>query len=680
METLLHIKTMPPWKPGTLFSEEGLQAAKEYFFQTHAQNAQLIDEGRQATGIMKSLSRRKMERDFGEDFKMYTGSTLGDDSASTVSHGIRGDMNRMLEVIYKKIKPQEPIVSPLQEDLVILSHPLGALEVVFSMVYFYTSLLKRHASVAGNRRKVLKALMDEEFFKWLWRMCMAFFLSVDRNKFNFHNNIHSSGLEFIPVAKQRVSTVDKIVEIGQFLLGPTISDSHLRFPMCFYFGTYLQYIQYFSLSHLDDKRAEAVLKDLQSVKPDEGFLDIMIASAYLMEKKGAGGQSFREVSNDEDEDGLGVEGRIPEDEMDFLAQFRFFSAGNVVNATKKFLPQGAAPGEQPRSMMVTLLLLRLLPLAARMALLSRIPAPILSVMLTRMGHGADEMTLMIGSNIREEIELRKQKGETYALPGYAKGQKAGVTTTSSRKPAGRTESGGAGRMTGGDSQATGQPQAEPQDDQTPATETPAEGANKPAVEVKTEAPQNRREEDKGDAYQPSVDQLMDERVIIRWRVSGMRVEVQSISPRDMDYLAGPDPRFLGPLVLFAIHTSQVFRIPPENVTKEVVDKILATILSRSPKGVNPRLHHDIRNAMVQIKLSPKKFMETLLDKSQGLLRGANNPGVLADPIQSLSEKLGEKVLDFLKNPGDSAFGVVRQGLSPQEKHAASVLYRISRLP
>ena len=67
----------PPWEPQDILTEDALRAAQEYWFQTHATHSRLIGEGRAAVGFMKSHVRRKLEREMGEDFKMYTGSTIG---------------------------------------------------------------------------------------------------------------------------------------------------------------------------------------------------------------------------------------------------------------------------------------------------------------------------------------------------------------------------------------------------------------------------------------------------------------------------------------------------------------------------------------------------------------------------------------------------------------------------
>ena len=73
METINVAAPLPPWNSSEFFSEIGLKEAQEYFFQTHATHARMIAEGHGAQGYMKTFTRRKLSKEIGEDFKMYTG-------------------------------------------------------------------------------------------------------------------------------------------------------------------------------------------------------------------------------------------------------------------------------------------------------------------------------------------------------------------------------------------------------------------------------------------------------------------------------------------------------------------------------------------------------------------------------------------------------------------------------
>ncbi|MDH4225634.1 MAG: hypothetical protein OEW12_08310, partial [Deltaproteobacteria bacterium] len=567
---------LPPWEPPGFDSEEGLAAAQEYFYNTHATNARMIAEGRQAKGFMKSYLRKKLEKSIGEDFKMYTGTDLGAEGGEVESLGIRGELNHMLETVYRKINPYDPISSPIQEDMAILAHPFGALETCFCMVNYYTSLLKKYATLAGNRRKVLKSVLEEELFKWVWRMVNGFFLSKDPSKLNFHNVIHSGGLEYIPLEKQRLSTPEKLMDIGQFLLGKAMSESHLRFPILFYFETYLYYLQYIVLCASNDNYAEAVLKKLAARKPEDPVSDLLEATEYLLEMKGNSGEGFGDVLANEAHD---MEKFIPPPEIEFLSQFRVFSQESVMSSLRRFIPVPSNnPSEPPKNLAVLLLALRALPFASRAMVLEKIPGPFLSMILNRLSHaGDDDACHQLANHVREEIEVRKKRGETYSLPTFMRGGKTVVTTSrpapvqaapsvpgqdhfldlakrqaelAMGKPGGAVaQPGGGGNPAGG-----GQPAAPP--DQSAGQPGGGGASGGVATEVGTGKPLMER---RHDGPIPPGDKLMLERVIVDWKVQITGLQVTSISPADMDFLVGPDPRFIGPLVLFAIQTSQVFQ-------------------------------------------------------------------------------------------------------------------------
>ena len=234
----------PPWEPQDILTEDALRAAQEYWFQTHATHSRLIAEGRAAVGFMKSHVRRKLEREMGEDFKMYTGTSIGEAAGeNTESLGIRGELNGILKHIYTRIAPNQPIASPIQEDLTIVKHPNGALEVCYALVCHYGALLKKYASLAGKHRKVLKAVMEEELFKWIWRLTIGFVMSPQEDRAAIEDAHLSAGLNCVPLEQQHASVGQKIHEIGMFLLGTIMQDSHLRVPLCHYYVLYLRRLQ-----------------------------------------------------------------------------------------------------------------------------------------------------------------------------------------------------------------------------------------------------------------------------------------------------------------------------------------------------------------------------------------------------------------------------------------------------
>ncbi|MEE8396949.1 MAG: hypothetical protein V3S29_12900, partial [bacterium] len=326
-----------PWEFPEILSEEGLRQAREYFFQTHGKNSQMIAEGRSATGFANSLVRRRLSKELGDDYKMYTGEDVGSSKGDAEeSKGIRGELNALLRSIYEKVAPQTPVTSPIQEDLAILSHPVGALEVCFGMISFYNDLLKKYASFAANRRQVLKSVIDEELFKWIWRLYYAFALS-DRSKTpTFRENIPSSGLNFIPLEKQRLPTSDKVYEIGIFLLGSGLAGSHLRFSIAYYFVCYLRLVQFRLLPAIDRALLDGIFEAARSRKEDSPTEEILVAIDALMNAKGTSMESFDDILKDEE---TVAQQTLPEPENLFLSQVQDFSNHNLPESLKKFLPQ-----------------------------------------------------------------------------------------------------------------------------------------------------------------------------------------------------------------------------------------------------------------------------------------------------------------------------------------------------
>ena len=677
-----HIPT--PWEPEGLFTEENLRAAQEYFYQTHATNARLITEGRQAKGFMKSYTRHKLEKSMGEDFKMYTGTHVGDEDAEA-SLGIRGDMNTMLEVIYRKINPYQPITSPVQEDLVILTHPFGGLEVCYSMVFFYTDLMKKYVTLVGNRRKVLKSILDEEYFKWLWRTCMHYFLSEDATKINFHNNIHSGGLPYIPAAEQRNSTVEKIQEIGHFLLGQAMSESQLRFSMAFYYVSLLQHIHYMVLSKTAGGYAENAYKMMVNYKEDAPSSDILVTIDHLLHMKGNSGDSFDDILQNEDE---GMEKYIPAPEIEFISQFRPYDHHNAVYSVSKLIPTSINrdEGGSPTTLMPLLLALRVLPFTARTHVIQKIPGPFLSMMVNRLGVGGDDdRSVHLSNHLKEEIDVRRKSGETYSIATFGK---AKAVTTTVRPPAGSSYKPAASPSVypaqrppappiDADRELTPVAKAPPPPvtEEPPADKVPAAQPEPPTVPGVAPKP-DAASATSGPISLPILAGLLDERIVVRWRMRGNGVEADSTSLKEFMRMVGTEPRHLAPIVLLAIQTGQVFMVPPEKVSRDLLENLLHRLRELAPKGSAPRLSADQREHLVKEKLLPRIFPEKVmaLAKAQSLGLGRHR-----EAAESLNRKLGGKFESFVRQPGQPEFRAFLSTLSVPEKLALTILHRVSRL-
>lgn len=671
----------PPWEPQDILTEDALRAAQEYWFQTHATHSRLIAEGRAAVGFMKSHVRRKLEREMGEDFKMYTGSNIGTAQESAEdSAGIRGELNRILEVIYRRISPTRPIQSPIQEDLTILSHPLGGLEVCYAVTFFYNTLMQRYATLAGNRRKVLKSILDEEMFKWIWRLTISTLLSKDDGKFNFAESLLSTGMNSIPLDMQRVTSARKVLEVGQFLLGKALAESHLRFPLVFYFNTYCRYLQYGLLSTATPQNCDSLYKTMIERKPDDAVSDVIVAIDQLMNTTGNSGQSFEDILKNED---LEVDKYIPPGEIEFIGQFREFSRSNLGSSLKKIMPKGKPePGvDAAVSLMPLLLMLRTLPYSLRKKVLEKVPGPVLSLFINRLGHGKpDEVSRVMVEDIRLAIDLRTKGGEQYSLVSQSAGRKSGMTTIKSAPQAAsaKAKSAADGAAEGVAAEAKPAPAAAEPAERAPARE-PSPAAETPPAEARpAEAPAGKRDAVQALWATSGGGDVLDLPVVFDWRVNEDRVTLDTLTVRELLGIAGPEARILFQLIKFALQTGQVFRVPPDKVSKATMEKLIARVIQQAPGDLAPALSKEERISILEAgkNLSSKKFLAALVEKVQ---QPGSGGGALDNVVASLSGKLGAQLQAFLSDPRQEGFREVIQGLSPEEKYAVFILNRVSRL-
>jgi hypothetical protein len=640
----------PPWEPQDIFTEDALRAAQEYWFQTHATNSRMIAEGRAATGFMKSHIRRKLEREMGEDFKMYTGQQIGTGAdSSEESAGIRGELNQLLEWAHAKVAPGKAISSPLQEDVTILAHPLGGLEVCFAMVHYYTSLMQRYATLAGNRRKVLKSILDEELFKWVWRATIAFLLSKDKRKFDLSQSFLSTGLKFIPPDRQRATSAEKVLDIGLFLIGKLISESHLRFPLIFYFNTYCRYLQFSLLSQYPPQQCETLYNTIVGRKRGDGCSDAIIAIDEVMNTTGTSGQSFEDILKDED---LEVEKYIPPGEIEFIGQYREFTRQNLGSSLKRLMPKSTKPGvDGAASLMSLLLILRTLPAHLRSRVLEKVPGPMLNLFANRVGNGPqDDVARTLVGQIKEMIDTRAKSGEQYTLIRQEQRVVSGVKTV--RPPAG----------------AATEAAASPTRDAAPVAAAAA-APEAPAPRAAAPQPRAASAADSGSA---------DEPLIVGWRVDAGKLIVEALSARDLMRLTGPEVRALVQFVKFALQTGQLFRVPPGNISKETMEGLIGKLMKSAPGDSAPALSKEERLAILEAgkNQSAKQFLATLVKK---LRKPAQPSGSLQPALNALSGKLGPRLPSFLANPGGDGFKEVVQGLSAEERQAVSMLARVSKI-
>jgi hypothetical protein len=660
----------PPWEPQAFFAEDALRAAQEYWFQTHGTHSRLIAEGRSAVGFMKSHLRRKLEREMGEDFKMYTGQAIGESQERAAeSAGIRGELNQMLEVVYNKIAHGKPLQSPIQEDLTILSHPLGGLEVCYALVFFYTTLMQRYATLAGNRRKVLKSILDEELFKWVWRTTVALFMSPDPKKIDLSQSMLSTGIRQIPPDRQRATSAEKVLEIGQFMMAKMLSESHLRFPLVFYFNAFCRRIQFSLLSRYTPQQCESIYHNIVARKRGDGVSDVIVAIDELMNTTGNSGQSFEDILKDEDAE---VEKYIPPAEIEFISQFREFTRNNLGGSLKRLLPQNRpTAGEGAASLMPVMLILRTLPFYLRKLLLEKIPGPMLNLFLNRLGHGGDDVSSGLATQIRETIQARSKSGETYTLirQDARRTPIAGASPASTRpaQPAPSESASPEARS----ASAAG---AELKEESAPVGATPGIGRLPGATGAAAPAPPRPG----GTAGSEAAEEPFDQPVIVDWRIDAGELAVETITARDLMQLAGPEARLFFQLVKFALQTGQVFRVAPEKVSKELMEGLIVRLIKQGSSGPEPLLSKEERLALLEAgkNLSAKQVLAALVKRIQ---RPARPAGTLQQIAASLSGKLGGRLEAFLSNPGQEGFRDVVQNLNSEERSAVNVLTRVARV-
>lgn len=667
-------KSKPPWDNPHYFTDAGLRDAQEYFFQTHAKNSRLIAEGRSAQGVLKSNVRRKLNKEMGEDFKMYTGGSIGADQKAEDSKGIRGELNELLETVYIRIAPGKPIESPIQEDVTIISHPLGAMEVVFNMSCFYTTLQGRYASLASDRRKVLKSVLDEELFKWVWRMFYALALAEPDQKPDFDSKISSSGSSRVPLEKQQFNSFQKLVEIGTFLLGTSLAQSHLRFPLCYYYVSFLRQIQYRLLPTSDRKQLDAIYSAMRTRKADDPFEDVLTAIDFLMNTKGNSMHSFDDVLGDDES---AASKFMPVGEIEFISGIQEFSDARFADSMKKYVPKVSKTelleGEGV-SMMPLLFLTRTLPFPVTQKILEGLPGPFLSLVRNRLAFGGDDdVTKVILDRVDEMVGERQKKGESYTITSVGKG---GTTRTLSED---LSPAAGGKPKAAADQPADAAPAAkrvEPRKstaadrppDAEPAQAASAEEAQKPAAAA--EAP--------GQAG--GIAQILRERLIVSWWADKGSLKVVTVAPSEILELVGTDVRFIVPWILFAVRSGQVIRIPPDKLSRELMERILKSMLKGSTVARDARLSTEQRQELFQGNKGkpPHRVLLELVEKHQIGSMDPAQAGTFSRAIGNLMQKLGGSFTDFINNPMLEQHRDVARQLSEEEKMAVGVLNKVAR--
>ena len=681
----------PPWEHPQFLTEEGLRAAQEYYFQTHATQSQLIAQGRTAQGMAKSFLRRKLTREMGEDYKLYTGQSIGESSApeDMASLGIRGELNALLKHIFTRIAPTQAITSPTQEDVTILKHPHGALEVLYAMVFYYNSLLRQYASLATNRRKVLKSIMDEELFKWVWRMVIGFMMEPEESKLDLEPAFFSAGLAFIPTEQQRVPLGSKLYEVGMFLLSKTQQESHLRLPLCHYYTIYLHQMQTLLALHTGRQELDDVYSQVARRVEGEPVEHPLVAIDALFNGKGSSMESFDDVLRDQAQ----LAQYIPEAEFAFINQFEDFGNPQRLGATvKRLLPDARREQVegQESSLMPLLLTLRVMPLAVRGPVLQVLPVPLLNILRNRINNSPRDV---VATELAEAIHdaMNARRGEAYTVHGPAGQSKAAVASSVRVAPAGGKLGAGEDAAPSAAAAHAAARRAAAAEQQAAAREAAAKQAARGDAPADPAAPKPAPREPAAPKPPPAADReaappreaaartaYLDEPTLLAWRLEGQRLSGISLSARELFTLVGADARFLVAWVVFTLRTGQVFGLAPDRISKERVEQIVQAL--RRQAGDRPGIvTPEQLSAVVQQAQggAPVKLLLGLA-RTVGMQRYLHLPDGLAPALGSLVPKFGARLLDFLRNPNDDAFREQRAGLTGEERQALLVLQRVAR--
>lgn len=684
METSDGKRLAPPWEFPDLNTEEGMRIAQEYFFQTHATHARMIAEARNAHGVSKSFIRRKLTREMGDDFKMYTGSNVGDEDAAEASKGIRGELNDIIRHIYTKISPQKPPTSPAHEDATILRHPQGALEVCYAMVVYFKILHRNYASLASNKRLVLKSVMDEELFKWVWRMTVNYPLCDQDFRINIIDENLLGGMSRIPREMQVSPRPQKLMDVGMYLLSNFMKESHLRFPLGFYFVTYLRMVQSNLLSYGGTDEVDSIYDLITRRLMDDPVDEVLVAIDVLMNRNGDSLDSFDEVLQDEERD---MHNFIPNMEIDFIRQYdEYVDPRRIAGVLKRIIPDVRQEVQEggSHSMMPLLLLLRILPSAPLDLVLYKLPGPILVMIRNRIINGqVDEVSKTLLERIDEMMEVRKKRGETYNIsssPSRApafQGQMSTARPASSRSGASPASVHPPSAASPSPAAPSGAPGA---GGAAPSTQADATAARADATAAQADATATQAGPTPDTAFIPTTsDNIVNERLILAWRAKGNRVEVITISPWEIYTMVGKELRFIMPWVVIALKTGQIYNMPSSDITKEVVEKLLNELMGLMPDELDPQLNEAQIKAFIQQAkgASATRFLQMVVKVGKAYINSLDS-GSIGPTLDGLGDKLGANLASFLKDPGHMEYRDYLVEMTPREKNTISMLQKIVR--
>jgi hypothetical protein len=137
-----------------------------------------------------------------------------------------------------------------------------------------------------------------------------------------------------------------------------------------------------------------------------------------------------------------------------------------------------------------------------------------------------------------------------------------------------------------------------------------------------------------------------------------------------------------PWVLFAIKSGQVIKLPPDKISKEILERLLKAMMKGTENPREARLTGDERQQLYRGSKGkpPNRFLLELVEKYQVGTTDLSEAGTLAGGIVSLADKMGGKLTDFVNNPTQESYAKIAKELSAAEKNALTVLNKVARAP
>lgn len=133
--------------------------------------------------------------------------------------------------------------------------------------------------------------------------------------------------------------------------------------------------------------------------------------------------------------------------------------------------------------------------------------------------------------------------------------------------------------------------------------------------------------------------------------------------------------------MFSLQSGQVFRLPPDKISRDTVQKILKTLSDAASSVKDPPVSKEERQQIhEQLKgLPPGKILEQIC-QAFGIGRsGLSEAGPTGGSITRLTNRLGSQIEDFIPNPTRESYRSFLQEMPQEEKRALSILNRVARL-